>query len=343
MPDYDLVQRPESPNWYITWTEGRRSRRVSTGTPDRAQAELVKAAFLLERNRRPEAAPDDVAIVTALQDYYDGYAKDLPSAPQAKIAIDHLTRFYGLSKVAAINPATHDEYVKARRPAGNETINRERMVLRAALYWMKKRGGLREVPHIPRLPSSPVKERVLSREEAARLIKACRVSPHLLMFVRLALYTGARRGAILDLTWDRVDFDRRLIYYPLPEAVHARKRRAVVPFAGALCTALRRAYRERQTDWVVEWEGAPVASIKTAFRRAVARAGLAGVTPHTLRHTAATWATQSGVPLWHVAGMLAQRAVTTEKVYAKHQPEYLRDAARAMTRGPRATGAPKRA
>jgi integrase len=39
---------------------------------------------------------------------------------------------------------------------------------------------------------------------------------------------------------------------------------------------------------VVEWNGEPIKSVKTAFKSAVALAGLDGkVTPHTLRHTAA--------------------------------------------------------
>ena len=48
-----------------------------------------------------------------------------------------------------------------------------------------------------------------------------------------------------------------------------------------------------------------VLSVKTAFKRAVKLAGLSGkVTPHTLRHTAATWLMQAGVDPWEAAGYL---------------------------------------
>jgi hypothetical protein len=50
---------------------------------------------------------------------------------------------------------------------------------------------------------------------------------------------------------------------------------------------------------VVEFNGKPVASVKKGFKTAVGLARLPGrVTPHTLRHTAATWLMQRGVPIW---------------------------------------------
>jgi integrase len=338
MPDYKLDRIPNSPKWYIVWTEGRRSRRVSTRETDRQQAELVLAAFRLERNRKPEAHPDEIAVATVLNDYIERHASKLPSAVQASIARDHLCRFFGASRVSAVTPSSIDEYVVTRQRAKikNDTINRELMVLRAALNRAHKHGWLRYVPHISTLPASPPRERFLEREEAARLLRACKPR-HLRLFVRLALYTGARPGAILDLTWDRVDFRSRLIYYPLPARAGHNKRRAVVPFGGALYTALQRAKKKAKTKHVIEWDGAAVASVKTAWRKAVKDAGLAGVVRYTLRHTAATWAARTA-PIYEVAKLLGNRASMAER-YAKHQPDYLRAAVAGIMRGARKTRA----
>jgi integrase len=62
------------------------------------------------------------------------------------------------------------------------------------------------------------------------------------------------------------------------------------------------------------------------------RAGLKDVTPHTLRHTAATWKAQSRVPLWEAAGFLGMSRETLEKVYGHHDPDHLRAAAEAQPR-----------
>jgi integrase len=83
---------------------------------------------------------------------------------------------------------------------------------------------------------------------------------------------------------------------------------------------------------VVEHGGQPVASVKTGTRAAARRAGLPGVTPHVLRHTAATWMVMRGVPIEEVARLLGHRdSRTTQRVYAKHSPDYLRRAVDALS------------
>jgi integrase len=64
-------------------------------------------------------------------------------------------------------------------------------------------------------------------------------------------------------------------------------------------------------------------------------AGLTGrVTPHTFRHTAATWLMQNGVSMWRAAGFLGMSVETLDRVYGHHHPDYLSDAAEAIGRKP---------
>ena len=72
-------------------------------------------------------------------------------------------------------------------------------------------------------------------------------------------------------------------------------------------------------------------NIKTGFAAAATRAGLSAVTPHVLRHTAATWMAIAGVPLQEIARFLGNSLAMVEKVYAKHSPDYLRRAADALS------------
>src|SRR6516162_6452673 len=70
-----------------------------------------------------------------------------------------------------------------------------------------------------------------------------------------------------------------------------------------------------------------VNSVKTAFKSAVKLAGLGpGISPHTLRHTAATWLMQRGADPWQAAGYLGMSLEVLLNTYGHHHPDYLSDA-----------------
>ena len=71
---------------------------------------------------------------------------------------------------------------------------------------------------------------------------------------------------------------------------------------------------------VVEYGGGRVASVATGFRVACRRAGREGVTPHTLRHTAAPWMPQAGRPRAEVAACLGDTVAIVEQVCVHHAP-----------------------
>lgn len=99
-----------------------------------------------------------------------------------------------------------------------------------------------------------------------------------------------------------------------------------------LALALAVAREAAETEYVIEWAGKPVKSIKNAFRRAVKDAGLGKeVTPHVLRHTAASWMAEAGVPMSEIAAVLGHSdSRVTEKVYARYSPTYLQRAVKAL-------------
>jgi integrase len=148
--------------------------------------------------------------------------------------------------------------------------------------------------------------------------------------VLVGLHTAARRGAILDLTWDRVDLENRRIAFHRTGRAQTKKRRATVPINNTLLSALQEAALLAVTDHVIEWNGKPVHSIRHSFENAVKRAGIAYCTRHDLRRTAASWMVMAGVPLKQVAAMLGDSEAMVEKVYGRFSPDWLRDAARAL-------------
>ena len=90
------------------------------------------------------------------------------------------------------------------------------------------------------------------------------------MFLAILLNTGARPNAILALTRFQIDLERRLLNLQPPGRDETKKRNPVLPITDALLPWLRAA----TGDYLVSWHGKPLASIKSAWRRARARAGL---------------------------------------------------------------------
>jgi integrase len=153
---------------------------------------------------------------------------------------------------------------------------------------------------------------------------------HLPLFILLGLYTGARKEAILSLRWSQVDLNAGRINYNLPGARQTKKKRAHIPIPARLLAHLRRAsLRGVEMGFVVNIGGKRIGDIKRGFGQACRRAGLKYVTPHTLRHTAATWLMQHGVNVWDAAGFLGMSPETLQKVYGHHHPDYLKSAAEA--------------
>ena len=101
---------------------------------------------------------------------------------------------------------------------------------------------------------------------------------------------------------------------------------------------LARALLRRARRWgsdlgpVLNIDGKPIQDIKIGFAAACKRAGIEGVTPRILRHTAATWLMQSGVLTWQAAEFLAMTEKVLIDTYAHHHPDYMRDAAEAISK-----------
>lgn len=309
-----LWKHTKSGTWYVKRPDGTRS---SLKTKDKNLA----LSRLEDMRRAPKGA-----LLHSDVEHYLAEKTSKRSHTQMKIAWMHLKPFFGHLRHDQVTRQLCRDYVTSRIKSGarTATVAREIGVLKAAVRYSHPISPAQwDVP-----ASSPPRERRLTRDEYLALLDACDVL-HVRLFVVLALATGARKEALLELTWDRVDFDRRLIN--LRRDGLQGKGRAIVPMTPMALDALRQAQELAQTPNVIEYAGEPIKAVKRGFARACKRAGLVGVTPHVLRHTAATWMAEAGVPMSEIAQFLGHKdSRITERVYAKFSPSYLSRAASAL-------------
>lgn len=234
-----------------------------------------------------------------------------------------------------VNPAVIDEPMcrkyRATRKVADATARYELLQLSTALGWATTNGPkLDRKPKVwlPAIPESKVRH--LERHEFRKFLAAVKAD-HARLYVHIGLYTMARPSAILQLTWDRVDFMRRRIDFTPPGHIRTAKRRMVVPIADALLPELQRGFDARTTEYVIERGGKPVACIKKAFQAASERSGV-HATPYTLRHTGAVYAAEGGVPMAELSQYMGHDSLdTTIRHYARFSPDYLAKVANAIS------------
>ena len=234
---------------------------------------------------------------------------------------------FGYKLGKAITKQECRDYAAKRKREGksNSTVKTELEALRACLRWHYGK----EAPVITAPAPSKPRDRYLTKEEAERLLENIE-TPHVRLFVTLALATGARMSAILDLTWDRVDFAHGTIDFRPAGRDITNKRRVVVPMNRKAREALEKAHEGALTDHVIEYGGKPVASVKKAIAAAARRAKVP-CSPHVFRHTAGVWMAQADVPMQKIAQFLGHTSTRiTETVYARYSPRFMADAASAL-------------
>jgi integrase len=308
--------------WHGYERIGGQPKRISLGTADRQVA--ARRLVDLEQGRRRKAT----TVAEMQRDYLADRGHRLASLETFQFAWKRLAPVFGHLRPDQIDRSLTRAYAtrERRRGISDGSIRRDLGVLSAIV-----RHNDRNSPAVIEMPPAPPpKSRHLTREEYRLLRDAAAKTPHLHLFVILAYSTAGRASAILELTWDRVDFTRGEIRLGLGE--RRTKGRATVPMTDSARVALDEARRGAVTDHVIEYGGRRVLSVKRAFKAAVARAGLPPSTsPHILRHSAAVHMAESGVSMAEIAQYLGHSSeAVTYRVYARFSPSYLRKAASAL-------------
>ena len=311
----------------VIWTDpdGRRRRyQLSARTAAEAESE-ARDRYLRETQRA-----GGVTVMEIWGGYVD-HLGDKPTATTMRHTGKAVLAHFGALRPDQITIRDCRDYTAKRTGEGRRlgSIHTELGHLRSALSWAEKCRLIDRAPHIERPPKPASDVRPLGDAQIRALIDGC-TAPHIRLAVILLLATGARVGAILDLTWQRVDLDRGVIDLRLPDGV-TRKGRAVVPINRMARAALETAQAARLSDHVVEWAGRPVRSIRTGYAAALERAGLKSVNIHQIRHSVAVRMLSAGQSIEAVAQYLGHsNTAVTFRTYARFLPEHLAGAAEVL-------------
>ena len=331
------LYRRSSGTWAIRDTGGE---FITTGTRERREAETALARYIAQKDRPAgPATPDQLTVADALATYADEHGQTVKDPVRIGYAIAALVPILGALPVGSITGEVCRRYARTRDKAPG-TIRKELGVLQAALNYGHAEGYLTIAPKV-RLPAKPApRDRWLTRDEAAGLLRVAYRNPkarHMARFILVAIYTGTRSEAILRMRFmpntegGWVDTRTGTMHRRGVGEAETIKRRPPIPIPKQLLAHLRR-WEHNGARYVVEVDSQRVGSVKTAWKTALAESGIEHCTRHDLRHTAITWAMQNGIDKWAAAGFFGVGLNLLERVYGHHHPDHLRSAVEAMER-----------
>ena len=332
--DFWLSQRPNSRQWCRTWFDSatRQTRRASLGTDDFEQAEQALAQWFVAHRTVRDERPEHADVAAVMLRHYEIHAKKLRSHATVRKTLGYWAEYFEGATVADLTPDRIEAFAKELFAADLSSGYVRRILAdgKSALNTAWKRQELARVPfvNLALAPEGAPRKRILSVSEMAALWNALDAS-HLRMFVLLSLGTMGRVEAVLDLTAFSIDWTSGSIDLLPAGRERTKKRRPIIP----LVPTLRRALAAHREGPLVAYHGRAVASVRTTFRKAIQRAGLAdtGVCQYTLRHTIISEAMKRCSEPWQVERFAGhqQGSKTTER-YTKFSPGYLSKAAEAV-------------
>lgn len=352
------------------WVVRDKQKVVSTGlvagateTTPPAEAEQFLSKYIAEKFDPTRRARDiaNIPIGDVLGIYYHDKGGLNCTDPNLAGHVERLNDFWGEKKLIDVNPKTCRDYV-ATRP-GQGGARRDLEVLRAAINNHSGQNLHFGTVNVTMPAKGESRQEWITRDQAAAIIWSAwryreiqtihrgprkgeeiitdkRPLRHVARFLLIGCYTGTRAGAIASASVKKetgksfVDLDAGL-YYRLAIGKQAtKKQQPVAPLPPRLLAHMRRwVDRGIVKENFVEYRGLPVKRVKKGFASAVRLAKVAiKVTPHTLRHTAATWLMQAGVDEWVAAGYLGMSVEVLRAVYGHHHPDYMKQAVEGITK-----------
>lgn len=317
-----LLRRHGSPNWYLRGSIGGCRFEESTGTGEKRTAEEIRA------KREAEIHKGQIYGRDATATFAEAALNYLENGGSRKF-IEPVIKHFGTKPLAKIDYAAIEAgSLKVYPNVAPSTRNRQFFTPTIAILNHGAMIGLCARPVVKRPRSPEGRIRWVTPEEADRLIEAA--ADHMKPLITFLLYTGARCGEALWLDWRDVNLAKAHVTFCDTKNGEARG----VPLHSRVIAALAN-IEHRSGEVFRRPDGKPYSRprtsddtsagsrIKTAFKAACRRAGIANFHPHDCRHSFATWHYQANRDLGALMKIGGWKSVKMVMRYAHTNVEEL--------------------
>jgi len=320
-------------NWHIDFYRGSKRVREKVGkSKGEAKRALSVRKAQVALGKFDLLPKPEIPTFRAFADRYERLVSEHKRGrPVERYYIRMFVDIFGKEKINEITAEEGERFKTYRaRQVKPATVNREltlfkHMFAKAVEWDLLAANPLRGVRSL-RVPTRL--ERILELDEEIRLLAACdRVrSPYLRPAVILALNTGMRRGELLSLQWEQIDFIHGRIRI-LNAKTNSSERS--IPMNSVVSVVLNDLAQKKKSDLVFPSNrrvGERFLDLKKGFKKAVQLAGIAPIRFHDMRHAFASRLVQAEVDIITVQHLLGHAKISMTARYA-HSPNNAKIAA----------------
>ncbi|TET70195.1 MAG: helix-turn-helix domain-containing protein [Candidatus Aminicenantes bacterium] len=332
---YQIKNQGGSKSWGIEYRDenGKRKQRIVPNAQSREDAMIalhkkVREVFDLQNCI---AKPKRIGFCEYSDLYLQDYAMVAKESGKTdEYRLKRIREFFKvIDDLRDIKPLMIQKFRAVRLEEGvsKVTTNREIQLLKKMFNVAIEENYLEENPAKKiKLYSEldTVRDRVLSEEEEPRLFNE--LAEHVRPFVFVALHTGMRKGELLKLKWQNVDFEKRQIKV---EKTKSKKVR-FIPINSVLFDELSKLKLKRGKEQRVF----PFKYTQTAWENARRRAGLDDLTFHDLRRTFGTRLLEAGVDIVTISKLYGHSSVLVTQRYLHPKDKLSREAVEALVKKP---------
>ena len=306
-----VFRKEKGGEWFIRYRDINGKQKQIKAGKTKAIAQELERKILSERDTQKRFGYKPLKEITFdefIKEYFERVKTRLSknSLENKKLQLNLMAKNFGNKLLSELTEEDFYNFISNKNKIN--TIKTYKIALQAFLTEANDAGYNTGKLNIKIALKGNQRIRYLTKEEAEKLINN---SGKLRLLIIMALSTGMRKMEMLNLTWQDIDLNAKLIH--IEETKNGERRS--IPISNSLMEELQK--EEKQDGKIFLNIGRKL----QCFRTILKKCEIENFHFHDLRHTFASWLAMKGVSLYTIKELLGHKSILMTQRYAHLSPD----------------------